>query len=421
MKVLMCNSFYYLRAGAERCFLDLSALLEAHGHEVIPFSMHHEQNLPSPYSDYFISYVDYPSLLAQRNGLTTQFKVLERVLFSRESYANISRLIEDTQPDIAHIHGIGSETSPSILPAIKRAGVPIVQTLHDYRLLCPQISFVSHGEVCERCKIHRYYNVVRHRCKRDSTAASLMAGLEITVHKAMGIYERNVDVFIAPSQFLKDKFLEYGFKSPIVHLPNFVNIEQFQPNYEPENYFVHYGRLVDYKGVFTLLEAMRSIPDSHLYIAGNGDAAEEMNRYIDEHEMTNITMLGHISSQELIPLVQRALFTVVPSEWYENYSMSVVESLACGTPVIGSRTGGIVEQVRDGLNGLLFEPGNAAELAEKMRYLIDSPDMARRMGINARQRVEEVNDPERHYEETLKIYEGLVGDKEKSPYVSVQR
>jgi glycosyltransferase involved in cell wall biosynthesis len=224
----------------------------------------------------------------------------------------------------------------------------------------------------------------------------------------MQIYERNIDVFIAPSQFLKDKFLEYGFENPIVHLTNFVNIEQFQPCYESDNYFVYYGRLVDYKGVFTLLEAMREVPDSHLYVAGDGDAAEEMYGYIAGNKLQNVSMLGHIDSQDLIPLIQNATATIVPSQWYENYSMSVIESLACATPVIGSRIGGITEQVLDGWNGLLFEPGSASELAQKMRYVLDNSQERGQMSLHARQRVEELNDPQQHYDKLMNIYESLL-------------
>lgn len=404
----MCNSFHYLRAGAERCFLDLAALLEANGHEVVPFSMQHEQNLPSPYSQYFISYVNYPELLRGSTSLMDRARIIERVIYSRESYAQVSALIADTKPDIAHIHGIGAETSPSILPAIKEAGIPIVQTLHDYRLLCPQISFVSQGEICERCKGHRYYNVVLRRCKRDSLSASIVAGLEITAHKAMRIYEKNVDKFIAPSRFLMNKFREHGFSRPMVHLPNFVDLEQFQPCYEPETYAVHYGRLVKEKGVMTLLEAMKSVPDQQLYIAGTGDAEAEMKQFIAENNLHRIEMLGHLPSSELIPLVQRAAYTIVPSEWYENYSMSVIESLACATPVIGSWVGGIVEQISDFENGLLFEMGNAADLANKMRFMRDNPEKAREMGRTARAMVEEINDPQKHYEETLAIYKSVM-------------
>ena len=145
MKILMCNSFYYLRGGSERCFFDLMALLRSNGHEVIPFSMHHERNEPTPYDEYFLSAIDFPSMLGKDSSLGDKFTVMERVIYSREARRKIKKLIADTRPDIAHIHGIASETSPSILPALKTAGIPIVQTLHDYRLICPNTSFVSHG------------------------------------------------------------------------------------------------------------------------------------------------------------------------------------------------------------------------------------------------------------------------------------
>jgi glycosyltransferase involved in cell wall biosynthesis len=412
MKVLMCNSFYYVRGGAERCFLDLIDLLESYGHEVIPFSMQHEKNFPSPYSDYFISFIDYPSLLGNNSGVSDYIRVMERVLYSREAYDNITRLIEDTKPDIAHIHGIGSETSPSILRAIKKAGIPIVQTLHDYRLLCPAISFFSQGEICESCKKRRYHHVLKKRCKRDSLSASLMAGINISFQKITRSYEGNVDLFVAPSRFLKDKFLEYDFKNPIVHLPNFVNLDQFQPCYEKENYFVFYGTLSKLKGVFTMLEAMKEIPDSHLYIAGHGDTWDEMNDYIADNKLKNVTMLGYLGADQLIPLVQKAMFSIVPSIWYENYSMSVLEALACATPVIGSRVGGIPEQVTHGWNGLLFELGNAQSLAEQIRYMLDNPEERMQMSQNARLRIEESNDPEAHYNQTMNIYRSLLNQEQ---------
>jgi glycosyltransferase involved in cell wall biosynthesis len=171
---------------------------------------------------------------------------------------------------------------------------------------------------------------------------------------------------------------------------------------------VHYGRLVREKGVMTLLEAMRMVPDLHLYVAGTGDAEAEMKQYIQQHNLENVTMLGYLASEELIPLVQKAAFSIVPSEWYENYSMSVIESLACGTPVIGSRIGGIPEQIIDGTNGLLFEMGRSDSLAEKIRYMIQNPEELARMSRSTRQLVETVNDPENHYQETMQIYESVM-------------
>jgi glycosyltransferase involved in cell wall biosynthesis len=404
----MCNSYYYLRGGSERCFFDLTALLEKNGHEVIPFSMVDERNQPNEYDKYFISHVDFPSQLGQNSSLRSKLDTVERVIYSREARHNIEQLLADTKPDIAHVHGIAQETSPSILPAIKKAGIPIVQTLHDYKLLCPNTNFVSHGQVCERCKVHRYYNVLLHRCKRDSFAASFLAGVEMMVHKLLQIYERHVDVFITPSEFLRDKLVEYGIRNKIVHLPNFIDVHGIDVNDEPDDYFIYYGRITEVKGVRTLLKAMSQVRRSHLYIAGRGDLEEELQAYALENGLENVTFLGHLDAGELFPLVRRAAFSVVPSEWYENYSMSVIESLARGTPVIGAQIGGIPEQIVDGWNGLLFESGNVDHLAEKINFMLSQPDKGREMGRNGRTQVEKVNDPTRHYRDTMAIYQELM-------------
>jgi len=409
MKILLCNSFHYLRGGAERCFFELMTLLTERGHIVIPFCMQDDKNLPSPYSDYFISSIDFPGELQKKN-LTSTLKVLNRVVYSQEAHTKIARLIADTQPDLVHVHGIAHETSPSILPAIKRAGLPIVQTLHDYKLLCPNTTFVSNGQICESCKGHHYYNVVRKRCKRGSITASLLAGVEMVAHKLTQIYEKNVDEFIAPSQFLCDKVQEYGIRTPIVHIPNFIDVERFQPWYEPEDYFVYCGRLTAVKGIRTLVEAMAQLRTSHLYIAGHGELEEELKAYVDAQQLSNhITFLGHLNTPELITLIQRARFMVSPSEWYENYPMTVLEALACGTPVIGANIGGIPELVKNNETGLLFEAGNVQMLVEKINELLHDPAKAIAMGQNGRRQVVATNNAERHYHQTLAVYNKVLG------------
>lgn len=411
MKILMCNSFHYLRGGAERCFFELTELLRAEGHSVIPFCMEHERNLPSDYSDYFFSHIDFPTTL-EKPGIGPKVTVLERVIYSREANQKIRRLIEATKPDIAHIHGIAHETSPSILPAIKSYGIPIVQTLHDYKLVCPNTTFMAEGSVCEACKGHKYYNVVRHRCKRGSLAASLLAGIEAYSHHFTQIYEKNVDLFISPSQFLKEKVEEFGLQTPVVHLPNFINMDEFVPTEEIGDYFVFCGRLVQQKGIRTLVEAMKEIKESHLFIAGDGELEGELRAYVAEHDINNVTFLGHLSKAEIIPLVQKAAFMVTPSEWYENNPMSVIEAFASGTPVIGARIGGIPELVIDGETGFLFEPGNVNELVERINKLLENRDTLTHMGHRCRAHVENHNSPSIHYQGTLQLYDELLDMKE---------
>lgn len=408
MRILMCNSFFYLRGGAERYFFDLAELLSTHGHEVIPFCMAHERNRSSEYSHYFVSNIDYPSLRQQRTSLATKLKVLKRTLYSHEAKRQIERLIKETEPDIAHVHGIAHETSPSILHAIRQSGIPIVQTLHDYKMLCPNTNFVSRGEVCERCKRHRYFHMVLRRCKRNSLSASLVAGLEMYFHKILQIYEGNVDMFIAPSKFLQHKVAEYGIDTRVIHLPNCIDVERFPPCYEPSDYFVYFGRLVGVKGIGTLFEAMRYVDASHLYVVGEGEIEETLREYARQNGISNITFLGHLATQDLVPVVQGAAFTVVPSEWYENYPMTILESFACGTPVIGSNIGGIPEIIDDGRNGLLFEPGNTRQLADRIRFLLENPQRAIEMGRNGRRQVETINSPLHHYHQIVEIYQRLL-------------
>ena len=407
MKVLMVNSFHYLRGGAERCCFDLSALLEANGHRVIPFSMRHPRNVPTPYDDYFVSAIDFPTELA-KPGLGPKVNVAERILYSREARRQIERLVADTRPDLVHIHGFIHEMSTSILPALKKAGLPVVQTLHDYKIVCPNTTFISNEAVCERCLGHRYYNIARHRCKRDSRVASILAGAEMYFHELFRLYEPNIDLFISPSAFLADKVREHGIKTPIVTIPNFIDPAHFQPTYEPERYFLYAGRLARPKGILTLLEATRRLgPATELRIAGAGELEPELRQFVADHGLTNVHFLGHLDPAELRRAMQRALAIVQPSEWYENYSMTVIESLACATPVIGAAIGGIPEQIRDGVNGLLFAPGDAGQLAEKMGHLLARPDLAIGMGRAGRRQVETINGPAAHYEQTLRVYDQL--------------
>lgn len=404
----MCNSFYYMRAGAERYMFELTSLLEKHGHEVIPFGMAHEKNFPTRYSNYFVSYIDYPTLLRTRPGLARIIGAAERVIYSSEAKSKITQLIKDTKPDIAHIHGIGHEISPSVLDAIKSFDIPIVQTLHDYGVLCPNSSFISKGEVCERCKGRRYYNIVLRRCKRDSLSASLLACVSHYVHAWTNVYGRNIDVYISPSKFLQQKQLEHGVNKNTVFIPNFINLEECQPAEHSSGYCLFAGRLVTIKGLKTLIEAAKLNRKAKILIAGDGELTDEIRKAIDEHHLENVTLLGFVEPKELIRLIAMSNFTVFPSEWYENHPMSIIESFACGKPVIASNIGALPDLVKDGWNGLLFEPGNAAQLANQIQYLFDHPEEAAVMGKNAQMALTTINDPEVHYRQIMNVYQSLL-------------
>ena len=408
MRILMCNSFYYLRGGAERYMFELTTLLEKHGHEVVPFCMIHENNIPSSYSRYFVSHIDYPALLKGKPNLFTIMKAIERLFYSREAKQKIKQLIDETKPDIAHIHGIGHEISPSILDMIKSFNIPIVQTLHDYGLLCPNTNFISQGAVCEKCKGHRYYNAVLKRCKRNDLGASLLASTSQYLHVLSNIYGRNVDLYISPSKFLQQKMIEHGIRKEMVTISNFVNLNQFTLSKIGSGYCVFAGRLAPIKGIRTLIEAAKLNRQVRVFIAGDGELRDEIKKAILKHHLDHVKLLGHVEAGELFQLISGANFTVFPAESYENYPMSIIESFACGKPVIASNIGALPDLVIDGWNGFLFEPGNAVQLASLIQYLSDRPERAAEMGVNGYQSVITENDPEIHYQKILDVYQHLL-------------
>lgn len=408
MKILVCNSFYYVRGGAERCALDLESLLTSKGHEVIFFSMDHPLNLTSPYVKYFVSNIDYPKLLAAVNPGNV-VKATERIIFSRETKDKLTHLIKVTQPDLAHLHNIGHELSPSVLYVLSRAGIPIVKTVHDFGLLCPNSSFLSHGEICERCKGGRFYQVVRRRCKRNSLPASVLAGLGAYTQHWLRMFQSKVDTFIAPSNFMRHKMIEFGFSTDkIVYLPNTIDLARFQPATDSGEYVFYFGRLSYEKGLYTLLEAFAHLPNVTLIIAGEGPLGEDLKVYAQQNQLSNVDFVGYQDGEALHELIRNAAFVVLPSEWYENAPLACYESMAHGRAVIGSNIGGIPELIDEGVTGLLFEPGNFDDLAEKVSFLIDHPALQIEWGQNARYRVETAYHSERYYRSIMALYQQLI-------------
>jgi len=229
------------------------------------------------------------------------------------------------------------------------------------------------------------------------------------IHKFWQIYEKNVDLFIAPSSFLHNKIIEFGINGKkVVHIPNFIDVEGYSPKYNGENYLVYFGKVSGEKGLFTLVQAMRNIKTSKLLIIGEGELKKDLEKYILQKNIVNVKFLGHIKGERLKTAVRNSQFAILPSEWYENCPYSILEAFALGKPVIGSDIGGIPELIEDGIDGLLFEPGNSEELSEKITYLIGRPGLRERMGRNARKKVEEKYNPEVYYQRLMGVYQKLL-------------
>lgn len=405
MKILLVNKFFYKKGGSESYFFDLADILEKNGHEVIFFSMKDPKNKITKFNNYFVDSIDFN----RDEGLFKNLKKVGHLIYSIEAQRKIQKLVKKYQPDIAHLHNISHQISPSILSVFKKYNIPVAQTLHDYELICPNYRLFVKGSVCERCKKHKYFNAVKNKCLKNSTAASLAVAAELAIHKVFGFYRYGVDKFITPSMFLKKKLVAWGQdENKIINLPNFINLDLYEPSYKSDDYILYSGRLAEEKGIMDLVQAMKEIPQIKLKIVGDGAMIQEIRKHISKNEIRNIELLGYKKFDELMDIISKAKFVILPSIWYENYSITLLEAAAMGKPAIASNLGGNSEIVKEGFTGLLFEAGNIDQLREKIKFLYGRGDLIVEMGKNARDRVEMENSAGQHYEKIMKVYEELV-------------
>ena len=404
MKILLVNNFYYNRGGDCIYLFSLKKLLEKKGHKVIVFSMSHPENFQSDYSDYFVSYINYAEEVNNKS-LVSGLRVINRSIYSSEARRNLERLIKKEKPDIAHIQNIYHHITPSTLYVLKNYKIPIIWTLHDFTIICPNTTLLYNGRICERCKKRKYFWPLIIKCKKKSLSASLMAAMETIVHRMMKIYNM-VDIFIVPSNFTKYKLIEYGLKwDNIIVLNHFYDIDIRKAPDDIGYYYLYIGRISEEKGILTLIDAVIQIGTIELKIIGDGPLKEELISYAKSKDKNeSIVFIGQKSREELIEFYMNCKAVIVPSICYETFGLVILEAFACGKPVIGSRLGPIPELIKDYETGLTFEPGNVDDLVLKIDYMINNPDKTIEMGKNARKFVETNLNAERHYQRLMEIY-----------------
>ncbi|MDZ7361452.1 MAG: glycosyltransferase [candidate division KSB1 bacterium] len=410
MKILMVDKYFFIKGGAERYFFELKSILERHGHQVAPFSMQHPDNFPSEWADHFVSNIEFNGHSA-RQKLAQAPKIISRVLYSPEAKAAITKLIERFKPDIAHLHMIDHQLSPSILHALERYGIPVLQTCHQYKLVCPsyRLLVMRENRLCEKCVTGHFYHAMLERCHKNSAAASALIAFESYLHKWMKVYDL-IRLFHVPSRFLGGKLRESGISAErIWHQFYTIKLEDYPFSDIFEDYFVYYGRLSEEKGILTLLRAMPNVSRSKLVIIGEGPQRAELENFVAAHKLSNVVFAGSKSGRELTRLVSRARFVVVPSEWYDNSPLVIYESFSMGRPVIATTLGGMPELIEDGVNGRLFAPKDASGLSRIINEMLDAGESHRRaMGRAARATAEREFDPEVHYQKIYEVYKNLV-------------
>jgi len=410
MNILVVNWTWYPSGGDWTYVENVIDLYVRNGHKVIPFSMKDERNFPSDYAGYFIENIDYKKI--NKRSLSAGIKVVAKSVYSIEAQHNLERLLNNVKIDFVHINVIHHYITPTILKIIKKRNIPVIWTLHEYTPICPESTFISHGQICERCYGGAFYNCITHTCKKGSVLASTVAAFENYVHKYLNYYSY-VDFYICPSVFLYNKFKQFNFfTDKLVQLYHGYNYSEIDFALQThvlahEKYVVFVGRLEKIKGAHTVLKAIKNCPNIALKIVGTGTREQELKQFALQNGLDNVSFEGKKTSNETLQLIKNADFLICASEWYEVLGFTVVEAMALGKPVIGSAIGAIPEMVIDNYTGLLFEPGNYTQLGNLITMLYADPDLNAKMGQNARQHITNLIDNDKHYAGLQQLVPGL--------------
>ncbi len=397
--VLNAGQNYYIRGGSEQYQFALTELLHQHNHQVIPFASINPKNQDTSWSKYFPEGVNF-----ERPDIQS----LIRFIYSQKAVNSIKHLSRKQHIDIAHLHIYYGQLTSSILAPLKQAGIPIVQTLHEYKIVCPVYSLMSNGKICQACNGSAFWKATVKRCNRGSIARSLLSTVESYVSHFLGSVNK-IDHFIAVSDFQRAKSIELGVPADkITTIHNFIDASAIEVNRQPGEYFLYFGRLERYKGIFTLIEAASTLKDTPLLIVGDGRERQKIEEIIEQQGLKHIHLLGFKQKQELQKLIKGSICTITPSEWYETFGLTLIESFAHGKPVIASRIGGITEIVTDGLDGYQIKPGNSEELQERMLWMSQHKDKASEMGLLGREKVERKFNADIHYQKLIKVYQQVL-------------
>lgn len=407
MRILLANKYWYLKGGAERVVFETKRLLERNGDVVSAFAMRDPKNEASPWEKHFVS----PVVTSGPASLKESLRTAGRMLWSFEAARKFGRLLDEAKPDVVHAHNIYHQLSPSILAAARRRRVPVVMTLHDYHLVSPNYGMFDRGAIAEPDAAHPYWDTLRRKLVEGSAAKSALSAFEGWLHRAVGAYA-HVSKFVVPSAFARDMMLRYGIDEKRLEVvPHFIDLEGRAPRYESEARVVFVGRLSAEKGVDVLLRAMKGVRGLTCAIIGDGPEKAKLVALAEELKLENVETLGALYGADLEREIARAKAVAIPSRSYETFGLTALEAYAWGKPVIAARIGALPEVVREGKTGLLFEPGNAEDLAEKLNWLSGEYARAAAMGREGRRLAETEYAPGLHLGRIHHVYKEAIGKK----------
>ena len=390
MRVLLVNKYWYLRGGTERVLFLTKKILEEAGHEVHIFGMHHEKNTVG--DRYFADFVDLG---------TFSLSAIGKSIYNREAKQKFAEVLDEVQPDVVHFHNVYHQLSFSLLDALKGRHVRTVMTLHDYKMLSPNYTLFHHGKIDDGSLGRKYYRCLLNNCM-ESYGKSVVATIETYLRAVKG-WQRQIDRYIAPSVFMKDLCVKAGWNEAAIKVvPNPIDIEVFPSHSRDGGYVAYIGRLSEEKGIETYVAAAKELPQIPFRIVGDGPLKKSLETYVVKEKIKNITFDGWVSGKELVTRMQEARIIVVPSVWYENCPLSMLEAMGAGRVVIGSDIGGITEHLPA---ELLVPPGDPRMLAKHVASWYSCSSQKRAfMGRRLQKRVAKKHSIKRYTEALMRVY-----------------
>src|SRR5258708_8576028 len=406
VRILYCNKYNYAFSGTEVYLFEVMELMRSQGHEVALFSMADPKGDPTPYDRHFVPHIDFK----EKTGLWKKMRRAGHAVYSTEARRRIRAMIKEFRPDVAHVRNIYHHLSPSILWELKAQRVPVLYHLNDFKLLCPSYNLVSHGKACEACKGGEIWHELKERCY-PGAGARITLMTEAYVHRWLGTYLKCVDLFLAPSQFVRDKFVEHGWDGK-----KFEVLQHFQKIHPvartgTDGPLLYFGRLSEEKGVDDLLRSMQQVPQMRLIVAGEGPQRVQLQELAASLRLRNVEFVGHVGKAQRDALIAQSQFTVLPSHAYETLGKTILESYSEGRAVVASDMGSRRALVQEGETGMLYPMGDVNQLAASIRALARQPDLAEQMGRKGWQLVRERYTPAAHYQALLGLYERTIATK----------
>lgn len=389
MRILLIHNNYRSGLSGEyTVFTSEKALLESRGHEVVLFERSNDE--------------------IESFSLWHKASLFWKTTWSTDSYRQIRQFIRREHPDIAHFHNTLPLISPAAYYACQDEGVPVVKTLHNYRLVCPGGNFIREGRVCKECLHHGLWHGIKYGCYRNSRLQTAALANMVLLHQRRGTWEKQVDIYIALTEFSRKKFIEGGLPPhKIFTKPNFPwNPPEPSPNHD--GYAIFIGRLSGSKGVSTMLSAWHSFRNLPLVVLGDGPLKTELEEIARRESLSNVSFLGYQPRDRCMEYLNKARFLIMPSELYEGFPCVIAEAYGCGKPVLASRLGPLPELVRDGETGILFEPGSAEDLADKVQWMFQNEEAVKEMGRAARMEFEVKYTPDQNHQMLMHIYESAI-------------